>query len=577
MDNNSINEIKKRINIVDLLSNYISLKKRGKSFIGLCPFHHEKTPSFNVNPDKGFYKCFGCGESGDIFTFIQKYENVEFYDALKLLAEKAGVQIEVNEKSIEKKTEKDLIYLANGYAIQFFKKSLNDSQEALSYLSRRGISNESINKFSLGFAPDRWDGLLKYLESYKISKDIAIKAGLIKVNDSNNYYDMFRNRVIYPIFNSFGKPIGFGGRNMGPEKPKYLNTSETPVFNKGHEFYGFNLAKDSISKLDQAIICEGYMDVIACHSNGITNAIAVLGTALTKDHIAKISRYTKNIVLCFDADSAGIHAAFKNGDLFLEEDIYTKVAVTPIGEDPDSFLLNNPVSKFQNIINNAIGILDFEINSTLNEFDLSNPEQRILALTEACKIIAKDTNTFRREELIKKIVQYHPNPQSSNAIDDIRKEVNKSISSYKPTETHKEPIKKSIDKYTKAERIILSGICNGVYDLNIVKDLMDCDFQGDFYLDLFHFIREYLYNNQVITYSEIENKMRDLNHIEEFYDLIGLDESQFNHNGLELVDLLKVKRNKNNIPRRKELENKLRDKTITQEEQIELLKIIRGK
>lgn len=578
MEQDVISEIKKRINIVDLISNYVTLKKRGKSYIGLCPFHNEKTGSFNVNADKGFYKCFGCGESGDIFTFVQKYENVDFYDALKILAEKAGVEITVSQQEKNKKSEKDEIYTANGYAVNFYKNFLKSSPEALSYLSRRGVSPEIAEKFSLGFSPNEWNKLTGLLRSKQIKDEIGIKAGLLRSSDKNTVYDVFRNRVMYPIFTSMGKPIGFGGRNMGGEEPKYLNTPETPVFNKGKEFYGLNFAKESISKKDQAIIVEGYMDVIACHSHGVENAIAVLGTALTKDHIEKITRYTKNIVLCFDADNAGIKAALRSGDLFLYEGITPKVATTPKGEDPDSFLLNNDTSKFYEIIDNAVGLLDFEINVAISSFDLSDNSQKALALSEACKIVAKEPNTFRREVLVSNLVYLHPNSFSSSAELEIRNEVNKYIKSRGQAQTNSAINNKAkYDKYTMVQRIILSGVCGGIYDLDVFDTLEERDFDIGLNRELFVLIKNKYEQNQAPTYSYLENSMRDKNLVSEFIDLINMDEKLFNHPIKDLVDLLLVKRNISNISRKKELEKKLSDGTLTKEEQAELLTIIRGR
>lgn len=578
MEQDVISEIKKRINIVDLISNYVTLKKRGKSYIGLCPFHNEKTGSFNVNADKGFYKCFGCGESGDIFTFVQKYENVDFYDALKILAEKAGVEITVSQQEKNKKSEKDEIYIANGYAVSFYKNYLKSSPEALSYLSRRGVSPEIAEKFSLGFSPNEWNKLTGLLRSKQLKDEVGIKAGLLRSSDKNTVYDVFRNRVMYPIFTSMGKPIGFGGRNMGGEDPKYLNTPETPVFNKGKEFYGLNFAKESISKKDQAIIVEGYMDVIACHSHGVENAIAVLGTALTKDHIEKITRYTKNIVLCFDADNAGIKAALRSGDLFLQEGITPKVATTPKGEDPDSFLLNNDTSKFYEIIDNATGLLDFEINVAISSFDLSDNSQKALALSEACKIAAKEPNTFRREVLVSNLVYLHPNSFSSSAELEIRNEVNKYIKSRGRSQTNSAISSKSkFDRYTMVQRIILAGVCCGIYDLDVFDILEEKDFDFGLNRELFVLIKNKYEQNQAPTYSYLENSMRDMNLVSEFIDLINMDEKLFNHPIKDLVDLLLVKRNISNVSRKKELEKKLSDGTLTKDEQSELLTIIRGR
>ncbi len=577
-DNRVINEIKQRINIVDLISNYVSLKKRGSSYIGLCPFHNEKTGSFNVNPTKGFYHCFGCGESGDIFTFIQKYENVEFFDALKFLAEKAGIELETDERKLEKKSEKDEIYLANGYAVQFYKEKLKESPEGLSYLSRRGVTQEIIDKFSLGFSPDGWNGLTNYLNSKKVKNEIGVKAGLLKQNDKNNVYDMFRNRVMFPIWTSFGKPIGFGGRSMGDEEPKYLNTSETPVFNKGREFYALNFAKESISKLNQVIIVEGYMDVIACHSNGINNAIAVLGTALTKEHIDKISKYTQNIVLCFDADKAGIKAALRSGEMFFAEGIRPRVATTPKGEDPDSFLQSHSQADFLNIIDKAIDLLDFEINVCLEKYDLSKQDDKINALTECCKIVAKEPNAIRRESFLNKLLPLHPNPQSSNAQNDIRDEINKYVVGAPKYVKPAGISKAKEDKYIKTQKMILAGMVGGVFDLNDLLDMDTEDFAEGFNRYLFTYLKESALKGVAPDYEEIENAMREKEYLNNFIELVSIDESLYADSFNELVEVLRFKKNKGNLKRRQELEEKLaQTNNLSKEELEELMLIIRGR
>ncbi|MBQ0104587.1 MAG: DNA primase [Armatimonadetes bacterium] len=579
MDTDVISEIKKRINIVDFISGYVTLRKRGKSYIGLCPFHKEKTGSFNVNADKGFYKCFGCGESGDIFTFLQKYENIEFYEALKILAEKAGVDLPVSSGEKIRKSEKDEIFIANANAVSFFRNSLKSSAAALSYLSRRGISPEIAERFSLGYSPEGWNGLLNYFTEKKIRWEVGEKAGLLKKSEKkqNSYYDVFRDRVMFPIFNSMGKPIGFGGRNMGKEEPKYLNTPETLVFNKGKEFYGLNLAKEAITHSDQAIIVEGYMDVIACHGSGIENAIAVLGTALTDEHIEKITRYTKNIVLCFDADNAGIKAALRSGDLFVKKGISPKIATTPKGEDPDSYLQNHSKADFLKLTDNAVGLFEFEIKICLDRYNLEDKEQQAEALTQACKIIGKEPNAIKREVLIGSLVAHYPNLSANNIEETLRNEVNRNLVSYHSSEKNDRKSVRKFDRYEMAERIIISGMCNGVYDLVIFDSLDENDFSQGINRLLFCEIRNKVFEGKAPVYSELEMTARENNLGEAFYSLIGMDENLFRHPLEKLVDLLLVRKNKKNIQRRKELQNRLDSGVLTNEEQAELMKLIIGK
>jgi len=578
LDNNVISDIKKRLNIVDIISNYVTLKKRGSRFIGLCPFHQEKTGSFTVDPDKGFYKCFGCGESGDIFTFIQKYENLEFSDTLKLLAEKAGVELEYNQKQGAQKTEKELILSANAYAVNYFKEKLNSSNEALSYLYRRGITKEAIDMFSLGFVPDEWNGLSNYLSSKKIDNSTGIKAGLLVNSDKNTVYDRFRNRIIFPIFNALGKPIAFGGRITEAGEPKYLNSPETLVFNKSKEFYGLNLASKAISKLNQVIIVEGYMDVIACHMAGVTNVIAVLGTALTKDHVDKITRYTKNVVLCFDADSAGIKAALKSGELFLQSDINVKIASTPNGEDPDSFLKNNSSSLFLDIINNSINLLEFEVNNCLKGFNLNSEEERSMAIIEASKIIAKEPSVINRERLIGVLTPLHPNAHTSRAEEHIRSEINRHLKySNNISNTNNSSPKQRPSKYTLTQKIILAGLCNGKYPLDIFDKIDSSYFSSGFFNSLARILENIYINNTVLTFTDLEELIKNQGFEKDFYDLISIDDNAFNNKIDDLINILITTKNKGNVLRKNELTKKLEAGQLSTDEYNELLILIRGK
>lgn len=585
LQDNNLSEIKKRINIADLISNYVSLKKRGTRYIGLCPFHAEKTPSFNVDPEKQFYKCFGCGESGDIFSFIQKYENLSFPEAVELLSERAGIEIVKYTQKTEQKSEKELIYTANAHAMNFFRKSLEIANpEILSYIHRRGITPEIIKTFNIGWAPSDWSSLLKYLENNNVSGELAYKAGLISKNEAGRYYDKFRNRIIFPIQNVMGKPIGFGGRIIEGDEPKYLNSPETPVFHKSKELYGLNLASRSITSMDCALIVEGYMDLIACHRAGITNCVAVLGTALTDEHVKRLSRYTKNIILCFDSDSAGIKATLRSGSMFLQEDIDVKIAQLPEGEDPDSILGKSTANDFMEIIDKSLSLLEFEIKSSLKAFNLKTKEGMVDALSNATKIIAKEPNQIKREGLIKIVAPLHPSFGTSlNVESQIRNEVERNTDRSRVNNNNagkqNTPFKERPNKYIQSQKILLGGMINGFYTVDSVFDNIDPSYFSGVLIKLAEIIYRYYTLRQNISYDDLVSEVSKLDISNAFYTLLAeLDEKDFNANANLLVDIISKEKMRHNTERKKELLKKMElgELKSGEPEYNELLEIIKG-
>lgn len=355
---NLLEDIKSRLDIVDVISDYIELKKAGLNFKANCPFHSEKTPSFMVSQNKQIFHCFGCNAGGDIFGFVMKYENITFQEALKLLAKKAGVKLSEYKFEKDLTEKKDKLNAVQKEALNFYKKSLKESKKAREYLKSRNISNEMIDIFSLGYAYKEWKLLYNHLRGKGFEDSIITQAGLVFSGDKG-LFDIFRDRVIFPIFNIHGEPIGFGGRAMDDTMPKYLNTPETLLFKKSETLYGLNIAKDEIRKKDYVIIVEGYFDVIMCRQHGFLNVVAPLGTALTSGHIKKIGRFTKKIVLVFDNDAAGVAAAKRSIATINEPGFKCKVLLLPEGDDPDSFLRKNNSRAFQTRLAKAKSIVDF--------------------------------------------------------------------------------------------------------------------------------------------------------------------------------------------------------------------------
>ncbi len=387
VDDNIIEEIKSRLDIIDVISDYAELKKAGSNFKALCPFHSEKTPSFTVSPQKQIFHCFGCGAGGDIFGFIMRYENVPFPEALETLAKRAGVELKQS-YSRKPKKENETIFKINEDATNFFTAQIEKHKEVRSYFKKRGISDETIREFRLGYAPPSYESLLKHLKQKGYSESSMERAGLIKYSEKGKPYDMFRGRIIFPISDISGKIIAFGGRVLDSKKdtkaPKYINSPETPIFKKSYTLYGLNLASRVIREKNYTIIAEGYTDVIVCHQYGFRHAVAPLGTALTEGHLKKIRSYAKQLLLIFDADEAGLIAARRSLRLIYKNGLEAKVATLPEGTDPDSFLTDKGAEKFQTILHQAKdkNIVNFYINLKIDHEERDR-ELREIALSVA--------------------------------------------------------------------------------------------------------------------------------------------------------------------------------------------------
>jgi DNA primase len=375
----SLEEIKSRVDIVELISEYVSLKKAGQNWKGLCPFHSEKTPSFMVNPARQIYKCFGCGSGGDIFTFVMQNENLEFREALRLLAKKAGVTLSISPGHAGRAGEKEALLKLQKHALSFFQQNLKNSSRAAGYLKKRGIGEKIQKHFSLGYAPKSWEALKRHLEGKGFKPETIMKAGLIS-RGPKGYFDMFRDRIVFPIYNLSGEVIAFGGRVLDTGEPKYLNSPETSLFNKRRVLYGFDLAKKSIKETGRALFMEGYMDVIVAHMHGFTNAVAPLGTALTAEHGRLVRRFTDNVILVFDSDQAGIRAAKSSAETLFECGIDVKVLALPEKEDPDSFLKKRGKDAFNDLLERPLSIIDF--------LALQKKERRLIA-REAIDIVSR--------------------------------------------------------------------------------------------------------------------------------------------------------------------------------------------
>lgn len=400
-------ELKYKTDIEDIISTYVTLKRRGSTLVGLCPFHNEKTPSFTVYPDTQSFYCFGCGAGGDAVGFIKRIENLDYIDAVKLLADRAGLQMPADgyDDSLSKKRRR--VLEANRAAAKFYHSVLMSEAGAvgLNYFLNRGLTKKTIIKFGLGMAPDSWDSLIKHLKSAGFTIGEMIDAGLIKASSNTKsgktrYYDNFRNRVMTPIIDVRGNVIAFGGRVLDDSKPKYINTSDTLAYKKTNELFALNFAKDSGK--DSLILCEGYMDVIAMHQAGFTNAVAGCGTALTNEQVRQICRYANEVVLAYDADEAGQKAVAKAIELFKQTDIKIKVPVLQYGKDPDEIIKNVGAEKFGGMLEGATSELEFKILKLRQKYNLNTTQGKIDFVNEVIKILV-NTSPVERDLYISRL------------------------------------------------------------------------------------------------------------------------------------------------------------------------------
>ncbi len=361
-------EILARTDIGEYIGTVVSLRKRGNDLVGLCPFHGEKTPSFHVHPDRGFFKCFGCDAAGDVIRFVQLHDNLSFVDAMRVLAKRAGVELEAEDpRAARVRSEKEAIYHANEVAARWFHRVLLEAPEGepgRAYAAKRGFASETIASFKLGFAPDRWDGLVRELAREGVDLDMAERAGLVKAGQ-RGHYDFYRGRLMIPTHAVTGETIAFGGRLIGEGEPKYLNTTTTPVYTKGRFLYALGAARRAAQKEGAIVVVEGYLDCIALHQAGIANAVASLGTAFTADQARELRKATENVFVCFDGDAAGRAATAKSVDLLIAAGLEARIVALPAGEDPDSYVRTNGADAFRARLNDAPNWVQFKLDVDL--------------------------------------------------------------------------------------------------------------------------------------------------------------------------------------------------------------------
>jgi len=486
-----VEEVRQKNDIVDVISSYVRLTKKGSSYTGLCPFHNEKTPSFSVSPARQIFKCFGCGESGNVFTFVMKYENMNFGEAVKLLAEKVGVSLpEVNysEEAKQKDQLKNRILDINKEAGKYYYYQLRNEngKQAYKYLTERGLSDETIKKFGLGYAMTGQNLLYRYLKSKDFKDEDLRQSGIFSVDDRKGMMDKFWNRVIFPIMDINHRIIGFGGRVMGDGKPKYLNSPETIVFDKGRNLYGLNLARTSRKK--NIILCEGYMDTIALHQAGFNQAVASLGTALTSGQAGLLKRYTDNVLLTYDSDGAGVAAALRAIPILRAAGISAKVVDMRPYKDPDEFIKNLGAEEFEKRMENAENSFYYEIRILEGEYDLNDPDGKTkFALGIAGKLL-RFSEEIERDNYLDAIARkYSINAENLRKL--VAKEAmkNEGITIYERPKSGINKKENDEDKSLIAQRLLLTWLSEDKKIYQLISPYISAD---DFIEDIYHTVAE---------------------------------------------------------------------------------------
>ena len=492
-----IEEVRMKNDIVDVVSQYVKLTRRGSTYFGLCPFHNEKTPSFSVTPSKQMYYCFGCGAGGNVFNFVMEYENYTFGEALQHLADRAGVQlpkIEYCREARQKAEERAALLEINKLAARYFYYQLRreSGKTAYAYLTGRGLSEETIKKFGLGYSDKFSDDLYKFLKSKNYSDTLLRDSGLFNVDERHGMYDKFWNRVIFPIMDVNNRVIGFGGRVMGDGKPKYLNSPETKIFDKSRNLYGLNVARTT--RKNYLILCEGYMDVISMHQAGFTNAVASLGTALTSGHASLLKRYTQEVLLLYDSDDAGVRAALRAIPILREAGVTSRVVNLKPHKDPDEFIKALGGEEFEKRLEQAMDSFMFRVHMAQREFSMEEPQGQNRFFERCAQMLLELSDELERNLYIEAIVKDYRNYGIS--VEDLRKRVNTLALKGTPAEQRVQPKqtgtqqKKKENAGEKTQKLMLTWLVTypGIFE-TVEKYIQP----ADFIVPLYRQVAEMLY------------------------------------------------------------------------------------
>lgn len=497
-----IEEIRSRNDILDVISGYVRLQKKGSTYFGLCPFHNEKSPSFSVSPNKQMYYCFGCGAGGNVFTFLMEYENYSFPEAMEYLAGRAGIELPRQELSAQAKAESDKrsrILEINKAAAKYFYAQLRLEQgiHAMEYLKARELSAETMKKFGLGYSNKYSDDLYRYLRQQGYEDEILKESGLVTIDEKRGGYDKFWNRAMFPIMDANSRVIGFGGRVMGQGEPKYLNSPETKIFDKSRNLYGLNFARSS--RKPQILLCEGYMDVIALHQAGFDNAVASLGTAFTSGHASLLKRYTKEVYLTFDSDGAGVKAALRAIPILKEAGLTARVIDMKPYKDPDEFIKALGTEAYQERIDNAQNSFLFEISVLEQNYNLKDPESKTAFYNEIAGRILEFEEELERNNYIEAVAAKY-----QTGFENLRKLVNRQaarnggVSGKKPLKSGIHESKKKEDGMEKSQKLLLTWLIEDEQLFPIIRPLIRPEeFTEELYVNITKILFEQYDSGQV--------------------------------------------------------------------------------
>ena len=580
-----LNEVRQSNDIVDVISQYVHLKRSGRNFFGLCPFHNEKSPSFSVSPDKQIFHCFGCGVGGNVITFVSQIEGLNFVETVQMLAERANIQLPTlqNNGDTQREILKDKVYKVNEFTAEYYHQNLYKPQAKMAqeYVKKRQLTNETLKSFRIGFS-GKFDELYQELKRQGFQEQEILESGLVNKNERGQYIDRYRNRLMFPICDARGRVIAFGGRVLDDSKPKYINSPENVVYSKGRHLFGLNVAKKGDTK--KLLIVEGYMDVISLHQRGITNVVAPLGTALTEQQGWLLRKNSEQIILSFDSDDAGIKAKLRAIDILQNMGCDLRVIQLEGAKDPDEYILKYGNMRFQNVIDKAFSVVEFKVKILKKELDLDNTNDKIKFLNEIAKLISKVDNTMEREVYIEKIAKEYDISKEAiyaevNKLTYKNDKSEKILEKAKPIITHKKVETKEVSQAIKRrENTIISILLSG--DLSIFEIIKQNIKPEDFQDEINHEIAKKLYEefekgnsniNGIIDTLEQEQQNQITMIMAEDYEIENLEKAiddiiqaykrdKLNNRKLEILELLEQT---SNNEEKKELEKELSNIIIT--------------
>ena len=580
-----LNEVRQSNDIVDVISQYVHLKRSGRNFFGLCPFHNEKSPSFSVSPDKQIFHCFGCGVGGNVITFVSQIEGLNFVETVQMLAERANIQLPTlqNNGDTQREILKDKVYKVNEFTAEYYHQNLYKPQAKMAqeYVKKRQLTNETLKSFRIGFS-GKFDELYQELKKQGFQEQEILESGLVNKNERGQYIDRYRNRLMFPICDARGRVIAFGGRVLDDSKPKYINSPENVVYSKGRHLFGLNVAKKGDTK--KLLIVEGYMDVISLHQRGITNVVAPLGTALTEQQGWLLRKNSEQIILSFDSDDAGIKAKLRAIDILQNMGCDLRVIQLEGAKDPDEYILKYGNIRFQNAVDKAFSVVEFKVKILKKELNLDNTNDKIKFLNEIAKLISKVDNTMEREVYIEKIAKEYDISKEAiyaevNKLTYKNDKSEKILEKAKPVITHKKVETKEVPQAIKRrENTIISILLSG--DLSIFEIIKQNIKPEDFQDKINHEIAKKLYEefekgnsniNGIIDNLDQEQQNQITMIMAEDYEIEDLEKAiddiiqaykrdKLNNRKLEILELLdQTSDNEEN----KKLEKELSDIIIT--------------